>query len=191
MDVDLAIRLVGDYIDRGLSEKRRAHSLGVAALAGELACRHGIDPGKAYLAGLAHDMAKGKPREVLEDIVGGGKLAPDSPYRGDPAFLHGPAAAVMLERDFGVDDAEVLEAVRAHTIGEPGMGRLAALVYCADKIEPGRAHSNPALLEGYRGMELEHMLAAVVGDLIAYLGREGFPVAPQTLSLYNSLKVRE
>ncbi len=47
-----------DLVKTNLSEYRYIHTLGVAKLAKELACYHNIDPNKAYMAGLFHDLTK-------------------------------------------------------------------------------------------------------------------------------------
>ena len=44
------------------------------------------------------------------------------------------------ENCFDITDSDILEAVRVHTFGEPGMCDLAKILYVADKIEPGRNH---------------------------------------------------
>jgi nicotinate-nucleotide adenylyltransferase len=104
--------------------------------------------------------------------------------------VHGPAAAVLLAEDYGVADEGLLEAVAAHTIGKPGMGGLAAVLYCADKLEPGRER----LVEGYRdqclALPLDGMVVAVVEGVIGWMSAQGKAVAPETLILYSSL-VRE
>jgi HD superfamily phosphohydrolase YqeK len=44
----------------------------------------------------------------------------------------------LLEHELRIKDREILEAVRVHTTGFPGMSTLAKVVYLADCLEPGR-----------------------------------------------------
>src|SRR5919112_895931 len=60
------------------------------------------------------------------------------PERQSPKLLHGPVAAELSRRELGVEDADILEAIRVHTVGRPQMGPLALVLYVADKIEPAR-----------------------------------------------------
>ena len=60
------------------------------------------------------------------------------PERESPKLLHGPVAAELARRELGVEDTEVLDAIREHTTGRPGMGPLSLVLYVADKIEPAR-----------------------------------------------------
>jgi HD superfamily phosphohydrolase YqeK len=104
------------------------------------------------------------------------------------ALLHGPAAAVLLYEEYGLRDFDILEAVAWHTVGRPGMGELAVLVYCADKIEPGRKHVDEDFRRRCLALDPNEMLLAVVGDTVGWLERKGQPIAPETLILYNALR---
>ena len=44
----------------------------------------------------------------------------------------------MLEKKYGVEDRDVLNAVSYHTTGRAGMSTLEKVVFLADAIEPGR-----------------------------------------------------
>ena len=46
-----------------LSEKRFKHSVNVAHMAERLAVRYNVDPNKAKISGLLHDICKEKPEE--------------------------------------------------------------------------------------------------------------------------------
>jgi len=121
-----------------LSEKRYNHSLGVSATARELAELYGADRRKAFLAGLLHDCAKdlsgaellrkarqsGVPVGVEEEIK--------------PSLLHAPVGALVAGAQFGIQDAEILQAIALHTLGSENMTLLDKIIFVADKIEPGR-----------------------------------------------------
>ena len=58
-----------DLVKTNLSEYRYIHTLGVAKLAKELACYHNIDPNKAYMAGLFHDLTKELSNEQQDEYL--------------------------------------------------------------------------------------------------------------------------
>lgn len=193
---DLAEEL-GRRVDTALSKKRAAHSRGVAELSAELCRRHGLDPLSGTIAGLAHDLCKELPpaeqHALFDAWLGSGDETTRLMVRGDGNYfssqiLHGPAAATLLSREYGVRESDILEAVAWHTVGRADMDALAVIVYCADKIDPGRKHVDA----GFRArcMELPpgEMLLAVVADSIGYLERNGWEIAPTTMILYNSLR---
>jgi len=174
----------------GLSSRRRAHTLGVAALAAELCARQGLDPERGRAAGLAHDMCKELPRaEQLALALEWGEARPESSLLGDKV-AHGPAAAVLLRREYGVEDAELLDAVAYHTLGRPGMAGLEIFLYCADKLEPGRRRLDPAFRERCLSLPPEAMLGEVVASVVGWLEAKGEPVARESLELLESLSRR-
>jgi predicted HD superfamily hydrolase involved in NAD metabolism len=121
-----------------LSAKRYGHTLRVANTAEDLARAHGLDPGRARLAALLHDAARETSSEEFLDLADDLGLSVGEPERESPKLLHGPVAAELARRELGVEDEGVLEAIRDHTTGRPGMGPLSLVLYVADKIEPAR-----------------------------------------------------
>ena len=43
-----------------------------------------------------------------------------------------------MERDYGITDRDIINAVSYHTTGRAGMSLLEKIIYIADAIEPGR-----------------------------------------------------
>lgn len=197
MAYDKLLSRVDEELELRLSPKRRAHSRGVASFSAELCSRNGLDPRSGRLAGLAHDLCKELPiheqnelfqafladRDDIELWIAeaGGHVIADE-------ILHGPAAAHILRKEFSVEDKAVLDAVAFHTIGSPRMDTLSILVYCADKIEPGRKHVDDAFRRRCLSLEPRAMLLAVVADTLEWLAKKGRVVAPATLNLYNALR---
>ncbi len=56
----------------------------------------------------------------------------------NPNLAHGKIAAKVLTDVYGMQDEDLLNAVRYHTTGRKGMSRLEKILYLADAIEPGR-----------------------------------------------------
>jgi nicotinate-nucleotide adenylyltransferase len=162
---------------------RFLHSRAVALLAWDLCRRFGLDEERGYLAGICHDLCKALTHEDMRDWAlrdGAGLSALEE---AKPGLLHGRAAAVMLERRFGIGDADVLEAVRWHTIGKSGMGPLAKVVYAADKIEPGREEVSPELRAMAQSASLEALFHAVLTETVSFLTKKDFLVSEDTLLL--------
>ena len=157
---DALLDAARSYARERLSEERYAHTLRVADTAEHLAKFYSLDPKKARLAALLHDSAREVGKEELLRVADEEGIATSELEREWPVLLHGPVAAELARRDLGVKDREVLEAVRVHTTGEPGMGPLALALYVADKIEPGRDQPG---VEDLRKLALKdlHKAAAV------------------------------
>lgn len=128
-------------LERILAERlhpgRFQHTLGVAETAAHLAKRFGVDPQRARLAGLLHDCAKSMAYgEMLVRVRGMDGV--DDEELGMEPVLHAPVGAVEAQKEFGVQDPEILSAIRCHTLGKPDMTPLETLIFVADFIEPGR-----------------------------------------------------
>ena len=177
------IRPVEEFAISVLSQERYLHSRGVALLAARLCRRFGEDPEAGYLAGIAHDICKEFPTETIKALAleDGGGLSDIEAEK--PSFLHARAAASLLRKKFDVDDESVLEAVRSHTFGFPGMGPLARLVYIADKIEPSRGDVSPSIRASMHDSDAETLFASTVADTVRWLRERGKTVSADTLSL--------
>jgi predicted HD superfamily hydrolase involved in NAD metabolism len=149
-----------------------------------LATRHGVDSSKVRLAVLGHDLLRTTPREELLRLAGEMGIEPNEAERSEPLLLHGAVAAGMLARRFGVDDAEVLDAVRYHTTGRAGMSDVEKVVYLADKTEPEElAHYRE--WQEVRDLARDDLDAAMLRALDLYLERarrEGWTAHPDAVS---------
>ena len=56
----------------------------------------------------------------------------------------------MLRRECGIDDAEILEAVRWHSTFNRGLGPVAKIAFLADKLDEHKAGRYPFQGEGGR-----------------------------------------
>jgi nicotinate-nucleotide adenylyltransferase len=176
------------HLRAALSCKRFDHSVRVAETAKGLCGKYGLDVEAGYVAGLAHDVCKELPESELLRLAQGDGLGIGPLELEKPALLHGRAAAIYLRDTLGVTDEAILEAVREHTFGRPGMGILAQVIYIADKIEPGR----PQVTEEYRRMldklDLHSLLRYVLAENFDYVVTKGKNVAPQSYALLEALE---
>jgi predicted HD superfamily hydrolase involved in NAD metabolism len=123
---------------REMTAEALAHSQRTAELARELAVIHGVDPDRAELAALIHDLADGfSDRQLLERAEKYGIPVSLTEARV-PKLLHGAVGAEILREEWGITDEELLDAVRYHISGNTLMTQLAKVLFVADKLEPHR-----------------------------------------------------
>ncbi len=125
-----------DWLKENLSEERFIHSLSVAQTAKKMAKEFGVDEKKAELAGLLHDCAKEIPYEEMKKIIVENKLDIDEDEIKAKKVLHAPLSAYLAKTIFNVEDEDILNSIRFHTIGKINMTMLEKIIYLADKIEP-------------------------------------------------------
>jgi predicted HD superfamily hydrolase involved in NAD metabolism len=115
-----------------------AHAERSAELAVRLAKQHGVDPERAELAALIHDVADHFSARELLILTERYGLDVSLTEARVPQLLHGKVGAEILRRDWGISDEELLDAVRYHITGGVRMTPLAKVVFVADKLEPAR-----------------------------------------------------
>lgn len=187
-DIETSIVKITDYARKNVKPDRFAHSVRVAQTSESLCRRFGIEPfRKGYLAGIAHDICK----EASDIVMISYALRDGFPVfaieRTKLSLLHGRAAAMMIQIDFGITDTDIIEAVHMHTFGKPGMCDLAKVLFIADKIEPGREHSSESYMRQFDDMTLNQMVRYVVSENIQYLESRGKKVSSSSLDLLQSL----
>jgi HD superfamily phosphohydrolase YqeK len=132
-----------------------------------------------------HDALRDAPEAMLRAILGD-----DARDAGlDAAILHGPAAAARLVAD-GERRADVLDAVRWHTIGSVTWDRTGQALYMADFLEPGRtfARAERAALAERVPRDFEGAFRDVVQMRVRWAVNAGKPLAPQTVALWNAAR---
>lgn len=178
-----------ERLSQVVNEKRRSHSLAVAKTAVALAQHWGVDEYKAYVAGLLHDVARGMSGEELLTAALVYGVTVDEATLAQPILLHGPVGAAQLAEDWGIEDAEILEAVRLHTVPDPAMGDLAKIVFLADMLEPTR-RSWPGQ-EELRRLAEEDLDAAMVRALeetLSYLEQRNIKPHPGSILILNQFR---
>jgi predicted HD superfamily hydrolase involved in NAD metabolism len=169
-----------------MPERRWRHTLGVVESALALAERYGADAERAELAAYLHDYAKFWPIDRQRQTLIDAQL-PQDLLAYDPQLLHAPVGAYAVQRDLGIEDAEVLDAVRWHTSGREGMTLLDKIICLADYIEPGRNYPGVDDIRKIAEISLERALVAGFDSTIRFLMDQGKPIYPLTVLARNSL----
>ncbi len=148
-----------EYLRNSISEKRYYHSINVSNTAKKLAEFHKCDVFKAEIAGLVHDCARDMDMAFQMDCLAKEGIIADDLTIASKELLHGPAAVHICRSVFGIEDKEILMAVRYHTTGRKGMSLLEKVIYMADFIEPGRVFEG---IEDLRHMAFENLDMALL-----------------------------
>jgi predicted HD superfamily hydrolase involved in NAD metabolism len=171
-----------------LSDKRYGHTLRVADTAEDLARKHGLDPDRTRLAALLHDTAREMEPEDYLRLADEWGLPAGDPERQSPKLLHGPVAAELARRELGVDDEEVLGAIRAHTVGRAGMGPIALALYVADKIEPARDYPSVHRIRALASKDLYEAAAESLRRAIDHNEGRGKSIHPASREMLEWLE---
>jgi len=118
------------------SEARYLHSLSVGRKAVEIVQRFNFDCDlkKIEIAGILHDYAKFEPLERYEEIVKRYNLDP-SILNENYKILHSLLGDYIVREELGIEDKQILNAIKYHTTGSLEMDRFAEVIYVADLAE--------------------------------------------------------
>jgi predicted HD superfamily hydrolase involved in NAD metabolism len=169
-----------------LTEHRYVHTIGVMETAIELANRFGADEKKAELAAIFHDYAKFRPKEEMKKIIVEQELPSDLLLHNEELW-HAPVGAYLVEREAGIKDLEILNAIRFHTSGRPNMTLLEKIIYVADYIEPGRHFPGVEEVRDMAKESLNEALIKAIQNTIVFLMKKKQPIYPDTFLTYNDL----
>lgn len=177
------------WLKENLDNERYEHSLGVAEKAAELAEIFGLNIEKAHLAGLIHDCAKCLSKEKLSEIIHNSvKVEPCELI--NPKTFHAPAGAYIAKEVLKIEDSEILNAIRWHTIGYSGMTDFEKIIFIADKIEE---RTRPQEMIDYIAPYLKEKnglnkaLLACYKLTIKSLVDRNLKICINTINLYNEL----
>ena len=104
-------------------------------------------------------------------------------------LVHPFLGAEVAKREFGVEDEEVLNAIKYHTTGRPNMTMLEKIVFVADFIEPNRKKIDN--LEEIRKVAYEDIDKAVkmiLENTIEFVRKSGkvlHPLSLEALEYYS------
>jgi predicted HD superfamily hydrolase involved in NAD metabolism len=171
---------------RQMPDKRWKHTLGVVDTAARLAELYGGDASKAELAALLHDYAKAWPTDRQEQVIRERGL-PQELLRFDKELWHAHVGAWAVGEEHGIDDEEVLDAIRYHTSGRERMTLTDKIVCLADYIEPGRDFPGVNKIRRLAEHSLEEGLIAGFDSTISLLVEKGKRIFPLTVMARNGL----
>lgn len=182
MEREIALELVKIQ----LTEHRYQHTLGVMETAIWLAEKYGADVKKAELAAIFHDYAKFRPKDEMIRIILEQNMPADLlDYNGE--LWHAPVGAYLVEKEAGITDHEILDAIRYHTSGRIGMTLLDKIIYLADYIEPGRHFPGVEEVRELAKQNLDQALIQSVKNTINFLMKRNQTVYPDSFLTYNDL----
>lgn len=178
------------YTLGAVDKDRYEHCISTAQTAARICRITGQDVLQGYLAGVAHDMC----RQMGDDLLLSFSKRDGRPVtafeKANPTkFLHGRAAAVKLQEDFGITNPYILQAVSRHVLGGAFLCPLAKIVYIADKTEPTRPRITTKYTEKLMAMPLNRMAKFVVEESIDYDKKKGRVTASDTLDFLQSLNI--
>lgn len=175
-----------EMVKEQLTEHRYTHTIGVMETAIRLSDKYGGDTKKAETAAIFHDYAKFRPKEEMIAIIKEQNMKSDLLlYNGE--LWHAPVGAYLVQKEAGINDPEILDAIRYHTSGRKGMSLLDKILFVADYIEPGRHFPGVEEARELAEKNLDDALILALKNTVVFLLKKNQAVYPDTIETYNDL----
>lgn len=174
-----------------MSEFRRRHSINVSKEAARLAGKYGADIKKARIAGLLHDVTKEFDNEKQLKIMSDGGIMLSDVERSSPKLWHAISGSIYLRDELGIDDPDILNAVRYHTTARAGMSLLEQVLYLADYTSAERDFEDVDVIREKAEISLDEGTLYGLQFTLRRLSARGVPISPDALAAYNEIILRK
>ena len=172
-----------------LTDKRYEHSLCVADEAVRLAQKYGGDEDKCYIAGLLHDVMKNATADEHLLLFSQFGIILSDVEKNAEKLWHAMSGALFVEHNLGVNDKEIIDAIRYHTTARAGMTQLDKILYLADFTSADRDYPDVDILRSIADNSMtdaiKYALAYSINDLL----NRGKPIHPDTVAAYNEINL--
>jgi len=180
-----------EFLSSYIEKKRLEHSVATAQTAVELARIYGADEKKAYIAGLLHDVAKGKCKYGLNKLAEEYGVDIDEFEHYNPELIHGKLGAKIVSAELNIDDEDILNAICWHTTGRENMSLLEKIVYIADITEPSRCFMNIDKLRKLAKEDIDAAMIQSLSGVIEFVESKGLSLHPNSKKALNYLLKEE
>ena len=169
--------------------KRFNHSLGVAFKALEIIEDNhlNVDKDKAYVAGLLHDYSKFSNIERYYEVVEKYDISKEILEENEKVF-HGILGYLIVKEELGIEDEEILNAIKYHVFGSDNMTELEEVIYLADYIENNRVGEEYELAREVAKTDYKKAIALESAATMQHLLNKGENIHPNAYSTYNKYK---
>ena len=177
-------------VKKFLDEKRYEHVKRVTKCAVEMAKIYGVPVEKVEASAWLHDVAKFFDLSVMIDLTKGKYPEVADKMSQSTAVLHGFAGAEFVRQNyelFGIDDEEILDGIKYHTIGCENMSTLAKIVYLADAIEEKRSWEGVEKARELAKTDLDEAIKFEIEEKLKYLLAKDSIIHPNVIKFRNSI----
>lgn len=180
-----------DIIKSRLSEKRFNHSMNVARQAKMLGEIYGEDTKKLYFAGVVHDICKEISYDEQLKVINSGGIYFDKYVMTQQKVWHAIAGSVFIQKELGITDEQIIDAVRYHTTGKQDMDTFSKIIYIADITSEERDYPKVDLVRKYAKEDLDKAMLMSLEFTINKLMGLGKMLNEDTVLAYNQCVLKK
>lgn len=182
------IKKLREELKKRVSEQRYVHTLGMEEKAIELGKKYGIDLYKIRISALLHDIAKNMSLEEMKKICKENFLSELSDEdMNSREIMHGFVGSIIAKKEFGINDEEILNGIKYHTIGEKNLNLFGKIIYIADAIEKNRSYPNVEKIRKITEKNLDEGIIFEIDKKMEYLKSLGKKTHQNTIEMRDKI----
>lgn len=175
-----------------LKKSRYEHVLRVVDKAVEINSKYdfNLDEEKVRYAALLHDCAKNLEEEYFDEFHEKYDLSREEVFEFK-VLAHAILGVYAAKDIYGIEDEDILGAIRWHTTGKENMSDLEKIIYLADFIEPGRDFKEEIkIIEKALDKDFDYGLLIAMNINIKYLIDKNAIINLESIKARNYLQRR-
>ena len=167
-----------EFVKCTLTDKRLVHTANVVVTALSKVKELKLDEEKVITACILHDCAK----YIDASTVTGFSIPDGMPHPVVHAFL----GAHIAKNRLGINEEEIIDAIKYHTSGKANMTTLGKLVFVADMLEEGRNYEGVDYLRKlYNGSDFEACFKECLREEYIHLQNKKSEIFVETINAYD------
>lgn len=191
---DVLEKIKTEFTIDGIVHQRYYHTIGVIEMALTLNNVHklNISQKKIIFASAFHDIAKLLDKKTMWDILSKYYTSELELLKDYPQIWHSFVGEIYAKEKYGINDIEVLNAIKYHTTGHKDMTKLEKVVFVSDYIEK-ITRKEQVMIETRKiaFKSLDQAVIKILENTILYLRQNKKKVYYLTNETYNYYLVKE
>lgn len=164
--------------------KRLKHIYGVADLAKSIAEKYNVNPEKAYVAGILHDFCKYDDIDFMTSLMNKEDVIK---FKDAKEIYHAYASSEYAKRYLGIDDVDILNAIKYHVYGRINMSNLEKIIVVCDFCEPNRDFPEATIVRNNLD-NLDYALYLTLDYSVNFLYKKNVKPLDEELEVLNYYK---
>ena len=163
----------------------------MAEEAKRLAEKYGADADKAYISGLLHDITKNADKREHFALFKSANTELTPIERSTEKLWHAMSGVIFVKNNLGINDGEILSAIRYHTTARADMTLLEKILYLADFTSADRDYDDVDVMRRMVDESLESAMIYALSYTIKELIDKRAAIHPDTTDAYNQTVLKE
>lgn len=176
-----------DIIKPMMGERRFKHCVNVSIEAVRLAQKYGADPDKAAVAGVLHDITKEVDFEKQLQIIESGDIILTDVEKSTNKLWHAISGSVYVQKELGITDPDIINAIRYHTTARAGMSKLEKVIFLADFTSAERDYPDVDVIRKKADISLEEGIVYGIEFTLKNLLDRGGLLSVDAVNAYNEI----